>query len=120
MDALLNPANRAKGGTKWGLIVHTSAMFSLVTIFTGMTLDIQSISYIDSREFSGDTLLPPGPLGYQVRIYSKAIGIVPSVAFLLNQWLADGLLVSTALISTDQVSDAGSSSSFIAATLSMP
>jgi hypothetical protein len=92
MNALLNPSNR-KNGINWGLVVHTSTMFSIATIFTGMTLDIQSISFVDSREFTGDTLLPPGPLGYQVLIYSEAIGIVPSVAFLLNQFLADGLLV---------------------------
>jgi len=38
-------------------------------------------------------LLPPGPLGYQGWIYSKEIGFVPCVAFLLNQWLSDGLLL---------------------------
>lgn len=92
MDALLNPSNR-KNGIKWGLVVHTATMFSLTTIFTGMTLDIQSISFIDNREFVSAIGLPPGPLGYQVLIYSKAIGIVPSVVFLLNQFLADGLLV---------------------------
>lgn len=95
MDALLNPLNRTKEGIKWGLTMHTTTMFSFATIFTGMTLHIQSISCINSREFTGDTVLPPGPLGYQVLIYSKAIGIVPSVFFAFNQWLADGLLVSS-------------------------
>ena len=120
MDALLNPVNRKKGDTKWGLIVHTSAMFSFVTIFTGMTLDIQSVSYIDGREFTGDALLPPGPLGYQVGIYSKAIGIVPSVALLLNQWLSDGLLVCSTMIAVVHAPNVRPSSSFIVATLSMP
>lgn len=71
-----------------------------------MTLHIQSISFIDSREFTGNIELPPGPLGYQILIYSKAIGIVPSVFFLVNQWLADGLLVRSALVSVVWVSDA--------------
>ena len=60
-----------------------------------MNLNIQSISYIDNREFPGNDALPPGPLGYQYLIYSKAITIVPNLMFLLNNWLADGLLVSS-------------------------
>ena len=96
MGALLDPSNRTKGGVRWGLVLHTTTMFSLATVFTGMTLHIQSISFIDSREFTGDTLLPPGPLGYQVLLDSEPIGIVPSAVLVLNQWLADGLLVCSA------------------------
>lgn len=96
MDALLSPYN--KGRTKWGLVAHATAMFSFVTIYTAMTLNIESISFIDNRNFPGaDGVLPPGPVGYQFLIYSKAISIVPNVAFLLNNWLADGLLVSSVL-----------------------
>jgi hypothetical protein len=95
MGALLT-APCKKGGTKWGLVAHAVAMFTFVTIYTGMTLNIQSISFIDNRNFPGaDGVLPPGPVGYQFLIYSKAISIVPNVAFLLNNWLADGLLVSS-------------------------
>ena len=67
--------------------------FSFVTIFTMMNLDIQFVSYIDNREFPGNDVLPLGPLGYQHLIYSKAISIFPNLTFLLNNWLADGLLV---------------------------
>ena len=95
MSAFFNPANRPKGGIKWPLIVHTALMFSFVTIYTGTSLDLQSVSYIDNREFPGvDGLVPPGPLGYQLFIYSSAISIVPNLMVLLNNWLADGLLVS--------------------------
>ena len=66
VDALLGPVNRKKGDTKRGLIAHTSAVSSFVMISTGMSLDIQSVFYIGGREFTGDTVLPPGPLGYQV------------------------------------------------------
>ena len=76
-------------------MVHTMAMFSIVTIYTAVTLNIQSVSYVDNRGFPGvDGVLPPGPLGYQYLTHSKAIGVVPTVMFLLNNWLADGLLVS--------------------------
>ena len=72
-------------------------MFSFVTIYTAVNLHIQSISYIDNRNFPGDGPdLPPGPFGYQFYIYSKAISVLPSVMFTLNNWLADGLLVSSA------------------------
>ena len=120
MEALLNPPDRENRGMKWGLVAHTTAMFSFVTIYTAMTLNIQSISYIDNREFPGvGEVLPPGPLGYQFSIYSKAISIVPNVSFLLNNWLADGLLVSFASMSTAQASDVVIHSSIVA-TLFIP
>lgn len=101
MGALLgNPCTRK--GTKWGLVVHVVAMFLFATIYTAVTLNIQSISFIDNRDFPGiGDALPPGPVGYQSLIYSKAISIVPNVMFLLNSWLADGLLVGSIQILMD-------------------
>ena len=73
-------------------------MFSLATILTAMNLHILSISFIDNREFSHSAKgLHPGPYGYYEFIYYKAINIVPNAAFSLNNWLADGLLVSSLL-----------------------
>ena len=95
MDALFDPVNRAKGGTKWPLVVHTTAMFSVVTVYVATSLDLESISYIDNREFPGvDGVLPPGPLGYQLSIYFKAVNLISNLMVLLNNWLADGLLAS--------------------------
>jgi len=93
MIALLNPANRKMGGIKWGLVAHTFFMFSFVTIYTATNLAFQSISYIDNREFPGGGGLDPGPLGYQFFSYSIGISVVQTVVFLLNGWLADGLLL---------------------------
>lgn len=95
MGALCSPANGMRGGIKWGLVAHTLAMFSLVTISVAMNCDIQSISYIEDRKFPGNAggRPTPGPLGYQSFIYAKAISVVPNVAFQLNNWLADGLLL---------------------------
>lgn len=92
MGALLNPIDRTRG-IKWGLVAHTSLMFSFVTINTAMSLDIQSVSYIDKRKFPSEEGLPPGPFGYQLFLYSKAISFVTTLMFFLNNWLADGLLV---------------------------
>lgn len=94
MSVLLSSAYRTRNGVRWGLVSYTMATFSFVTIFTTLSLDIQSISYVDNREFPGNDALPPGPLGYQYLIYSKAISITPNLMFLLNNWLADALLVS--------------------------
>ena len=96
MGVLLSPAYRARKGVRWGLVAYTAVSFSFVTIFTALNLDVQSISYIDNREFPGSDTLPPGPLGYQYLIYSKSISVVANLMFLLNNWLADGLLVSSA------------------------
>lgn len=94
MGALLSSVNRTSERLKWGLLAHTAAMFLFVTIFTAINLDIQSLSYIDNRDFPGDDVMfPPGPLGYQFFIYSRAISVVPTVMFHLNTCLADGLLV---------------------------
>lgn len=96
MAALLNPVNRRGEGIKWGLISHTMVTFSVATTLTGMQLGILSICYINNRQFPGvEGVIPPGPLGYQWVIYSEALGIAANLMFFLNNWLADGLLVSS-------------------------
>jgi len=91
---LLNPPDRVKGGgVKWALVVHTVTMFLLTTISTAMGMALQSTSDVDNREFPGDDESPPGPFGYNLFLFSKAIIIVPNVLFLLSNWLADGLLL---------------------------
>jgi len=94
MGALIDPVNRKRRGIKWGLVSYTLVMFAFVTIFTAMNLNLQSISYIDNREYPGSgDVLPPGPLGYQWFMYSNVLTIVPNLMFLLNNWMADGLLL---------------------------
>lgn len=97
MNALLDPVGRTRGDIKWGLVLHTVAMFSFATIYTAINLDLQSVSSIDNREFPGDGLSFPGPLGYQLFINSKPINIAPDILIFLNGWLADGLLASSGL-----------------------
>jgi len=70
-------------------------MFAFVTVLIGMGLHIESISFIDNREFPGDGVLPPGPLGYQGSIRQTALTIIPNLMFFLNNWLADSLLVGS-------------------------
>ena len=121
MGALLHPVNYTKGEIKWGLVAHIVGMFTFATVSTVMNLNLQSICYINDREFPGiNDVLPPGPLAYQRFIYSRAISVVPNAAFILNTWLADGLLVSLAAKQVVYLSYIGTSSSSIVAGLFIP
>ena len=53
MVALYNPDHCRKRPIKWGLVSYTTAMFLLATVGTVTQLDVQSLSYIDHRQFPG-------------------------------------------------------------------
>ena len=95
ITALLSPAHRRGDPIKWGLVSYTALIFSLMTIQITTELYVQSLSYIDNREFPGDDVSPPGPYGYQTHIAPEGIVVMQNVPFVLNNWLADGLLVSS-------------------------
>jgi len=90
MAALLNPVHHRGEGTKWWLICHTAAMFEFVTVYTTMNLAVQSNSFIDNRVH-----VHSGPLAYQFLFRDTTLGLIPNAMFNLNNWLADGLLVSS-------------------------
>ena len=98
MAALLNPVDHRGEPIKWGLVSYTVVMFSVATVQTAVNLQIQSISYIDNREFPGIVgEISPGPIGYQVFMGHEALTTLSNVMFFLNAWLADGFLVSSLL-----------------------
>jgi hypothetical protein len=90
-------------------------MFSFVTIYTAINLDSQSFSYIDSRRFPGDDTSPRGTDGY-LPPYYLVLSSVSSVLFFLNNWLADGILVSSVLSQLNRITNVDRSSSSTAAT----
>lgn len=118
MNALLNPVDRTRRAIRWLLVVHTVAMFSFATVFTGMYLVLQSICYIDTREFPGNSNSPSGPIAHQHQIYSDPISLIPRIMFFLNNWLADGLLVRSVFSAVAWAFNAGNFPSSIAAMLS--
>ena len=64
MAALFSPVPRRGEYVKWGLVLYTTVMFLLVTVFTAPNLKILFISYIDNRRFPGvQGVLPPGVYG---------------------------------------------------------
>lgn len=79
LAALFNPGSRGEG-VRWGLITYTVVTFSFVSIFT--VVNALNVWFDDE-----DDTLRPGRLGY----------VVPDLMFLLNYWLADGLLVGSLL-----------------------
>ena len=96
MAALVSPVHRRGGHIKWGLVFYTTVMFLLVTVFSALNLKIPSISYIDNRGFPGvQGVLPPRVYGYKLTIVHEAPKIISTTMSTLNNWLADGLLVSS-------------------------
>ena len=89
MVALFDSVHRRGEGIEWGVVSYTVIMFSFATVFTTTNLHIQSLSYIDNREYH------KGPLYYQVNFSRNALNIIPTLMFLLNNWLADGFLVGS-------------------------
>ena len=120
MSALLYPADRMgahRGIRQWWLVAHAVAMFLIVTVCIASDFSFLSTCYIENREYPGNGFLAPGPFGYQFYLYLSPVTIIRVIAFSLNQWLADGLLVSPASIPATQVPNADHSSSSTVAIL---
>lgn len=112
IGVLLSPANPTRRGIKWGLVAHTVAMFSCLTIPIVIDLHDKSVSYTDNRNFPGNDDYPSGPLGYELLLGDPKLATFTVFAcmFPLNQWLADGLLVGPISNSVALVFNVGSSS----------
>ena len=82
--ALLNPIHRREERITWGLVSYAVVMFLLVTVGNAVHPYLQSISFINNRDFPGiEGVVDPGPLVYQLFVAPKVLGIVPSVSFTL-------------------------------------
>ena len=98
MGALLSPTHRKHkaGGIRWGLVAFTTAMFFFSTTALALNLDVLSYNYIGHRDYL--ILDLPGSLGY-LGDNQGAVNIIVLSVTPLNQWLADGLLVSSVSVS---------------------
>ena len=91
MGALLSPTNREHkaGGIRWGLVALTTVMFWSSSTALVLNLDVLFLDYLG---WKGILPVLPGPLG---TLFSPTVyGIVLMSMISLDQWLADGLLVS--------------------------
>ena len=81
------------GNIKWGLVALTTSMFSCSTIAVVININAISSSFIGPVD-QGYFILP-GPLGSVVWSTQNGVAIAFTVMIVLNQWQADGLLVSS-------------------------
>ena len=88
-------------------------MFLAATISLATGLNVEFLSYITGREFPGVGGLPSGPLGDQFLPQFILTETVSNVTSQINQWLADGLLVSFVQNSVTRVSNVTRLSSYI-------
>ena len=96
MTGLFDPEHHRGKRVKWGLVSYTVAMFSILTVTTAMNFNLFSITFIDNRQFPGvEGLISPGPFGYVKSIAPMPIAFLPDAMTIFNNWLADGLLVSS-------------------------
>jgi hypothetical protein len=87
MRALLLPKKRDGFSRNSYLAIYTFVLFSITTVFVALNARTSQLAYIDFRGF------PDGPIAYAASQYGKAIFVIPNGAFVLTNWLADGLLV---------------------------
>ncbi|KAH8109253.1 hypothetical protein DFH11DRAFT_1843271 [Phellopilus nigrolimitatus] len=90
--ALLEARKRSQERLDWTLLIYTCMMFSLGTIFIGMSMRSFQLMFIDNRDFPG------GPTAYALSQYSSAITIVPNACSIISGWLADGFLLFRCLV----------------------
>lgn len=80
---------------KWGLLAQTVTLFLVLTIHISVDQYAALLELIENRNFPGTETLPPGPIGYDATHSSLTPFAIYIVMFPLNQWLSDGLLVSS-------------------------
>ena len=85
MAVLLSPANSIRKGIKWASVVHTVALFSVLTIPVGVHLNDSSTIYINIREFPCNNEWPPSPIGSLGIVNTKATTLIFTAMFPLNQ-----------------------------------
>jgi hypothetical protein len=65
-------------------------MFSFATVLTAMQLNNRL-----NKQSNLGLLIAPAPIGLGWPEYSVVLTVIPNLMFVLNNWLADGLLVSS-------------------------
>lgn len=69
------------------LIAYICALFICGTIFMGAAANMARLSFVDNRNFPG------GPAMFETVMFSIPVDNMGNVAFVVANWLADGLMV---------------------------
>lgn len=97
LGATFSSTNRARVGTNWDLLSYCIAMFSFVTMYIAMDLNLHPFFTLTPENSLETTKHPRAAFGYQWPIHSSELFIVPDFVFMLDNWLVDGPLVSSFL-----------------------
>ncbi|TFK40274.1 hypothetical protein BDQ12DRAFT_734277 [Crucibulum laeve] len=69
------------------LMLYISALFILGTLFMASAARMTQLAFIDNRNYPG------GPAQFEVDMFSIPVDNLGNVAFVIANWLADGLMV---------------------------
>lgn len=75
----------------YGMLIYISSLFILGTIGNASQMRIVQEAYIDNRNYPG------GPGAYDVYDGSVLTNVLGTAAYIINAWLADGLLVRSTI-----------------------
>lgn len=81
----------AKGKVPWGLVAYITWNFILGTFGIAAEAKFNELTFVDSRNYPG------GPNAFVAAQYGDFINIFGTVAYVILQWFADGLVVSVNL-----------------------
>ncbi|KAJ7670412.1 hypothetical protein B0H14DRAFT_1027016 [Mycena olivaceomarginata] len=73
-------------------LVYISVEFILATLFEGSLAKYVQLAFIEDRNFPG------GPGAYEAAMFSIPVDEIGNVAFVLTNWLSDGLVVWRCLV----------------------
>ncbi|EPQ61278.1 hypothetical protein GLOTRDRAFT_125003 [Gloeophyllum trabeum ATCC 11539] len=82
---LLDRRSSPKSNLRW--LVYVSLLFVVATVQVGASIKFMQMTWIDNRNFPG------GPAMYIQMVFSAWINTVSNVAYVINNFLADGLLI---------------------------
>ena len=85
MEALWRSREKLKNSVL--LMVHTTTVFVLNTLYTAVVSRVLELTFVDNDGFPG------GPLAYLNATFSIPINILGVAVFIIANWLLDALMV---------------------------
>ncbi|EPQ51899.1 hypothetical protein GLOTRDRAFT_21904, partial [Gloeophyllum trabeum ATCC 11539] len=87
MHLLVTGMNATNRRTNACFIVYVTVMFVLGTLFQASNSQFTQLAYVEDRDFPG------GPAVYEEAMFYIPVDTMGNVAYVLSNWLADGLLM---------------------------
>lgn len=87
---LISRRTRSNSHRNIAFLIYITTMFIMGTLFMAACAEMTQLSFVDNRNYSG------GPAQYESDMFSIPVDNLGNVAYVVANWLADGLLVSSA------------------------